>query len=120
MGAKQCQLRVKIPNENILESLYKMRKRESVQLQSVSAMYGQESLIEIEHWQAMTDCRRPSEKDILIRKRAKRAPSERILARIRRVTVGILPYVKITNLNRDANSATNGMFRHTEAGWAVQ
>ena len=29
------------------------------------------------------------------------------LARIRRVSIGILPYVKITNLYRDANSATN-------------
>ena len=29
------------------------------------------------------------------------------VVRIRRVIVGILPFAKITNLNRDANSATN-------------
>ena len=28
------------------------------------------------------------------------------IARIRRVIIGILPYVKITSLNRDANRAT--------------
>ena len=36
------------------------------------------------------------------------------LVRIRRVIIGILPRVKITTLNRNANSATV-LFRHTEA-----
>ena len=38
-------------------------------------------------------------------KRAQVTPKE--IARIRHVIIGILPYVKITNLNRDAKSATN-------------
>ena len=50
----------------------------------------------------------PGEKVFLegkVRKRAKMTSKE--LVRIRHVNVGILPCVKITNLNRDANSATN-------------
>ena len=39
------------------------------------------------------------------KKRAKVTSKE--IARIRRVIIGILPYVEITNLNRDANRATN-------------
>ena len=40
-----------------------------------------------------------------IRKRAKMTSKE--LVRIRRAIVGTFPYVKITYLNRDANSATS-------------
>ena len=39
------------------------------------------------------------------RKRANNSSKES--AQIRRVIIGILPYVKITSLNRDANTATN-------------
>ena len=39
------------------------------------------------------------------RKRAKNSSKES--AQIRRVILGILPYVTITSLNRDANTATN-------------
>ena len=46
-------------------------------------------------------------------KRAKISSEES--ERIRRVIIGILPYVKSTNLNREANSATSLLFRHTEA-----
>ena len=37
------------------------------------------------------------------------------IVRIRRVVIGILPYVKITNLNRDAHFGDKCMFRHAEA-----
>ena len=50
----------------------------------------------------------PGEKVLLegkVRKRAKKSSKE--IVRIRRVIVDILPCVKITNLNRDANSATS-------------
>ena len=46
----------------------------------------------------------PGEKVLLKGKRAQ--IFSKGLARIRRVIIGILPYVKITNLHRDANSAT--------------
>ena len=41
--------------------------------------------------------------------------SSKGLVRIRRVIFGILPYVKFTNLTRDANSATNVCSGHTVA-----
>ena len=40
-----------------------------------------------------------------VRKRAKVTLKE--IAQLQRVIIGILPYVKIAHLNRDANSATN-------------
>ena len=58
----------------------------------------------------------PGEKVLLegkVRKRAKKSTKE--LVRIRRVIIGILSYVKIANLHRDANSATKCLFRYTEA-----
>ena len=50
----------------------------------------------------------PGEKVLLEGKARKRAPiSSKELVRIRRAIIGILAYVKITNLYRNANSATN-------------
>ena len=49
-----------------------------------------------------------------VRKRVKVTSKE--VAQIRRVIIGILPYLEITYLNRDANYlATKCLFRHTEA-----
>ena len=56
----------------------------------------------------------PGEKVLLegkVKKRPKVTSKE--IARIRRVIIGILPYVKITKLNRDANSATHVCLRLT-------
>ena len=64
--------------------------------------------------QTQIDGRRPSkgtgpkEKVLLEGKAKKRAKvTSKEIARIRRVIIGILPYVEITNLNRDANRARN-------------
>ena len=49
-----------------------------------------------------------------IKERAEITSKEAV--RIRCVIIGILPYAKITYLNRDANSSKKCVFRHTEVG----